>query len=303
MSPYDDFAGFDLDRIVKDADKKAEEAKHAEAGKKDEAEKPRKEPKKPKPVYVPPAPLVTPAPPEPTAPKSRFGIEYHSSILGGVWEIRGIGFSEQFDYCLTNKTISVPPAVNLVYLNSNTEWERLAVANPQSAKPMPASMLLHYDFFRSLYKNKDGDNKRGVNDIKLFLSRELERSWVSTLTRIEYNSPKPDKITHTNTLTDHVKVYDTDIGAPDCVIGSKCSARDKTACEVLLGASNTQEVYDVFKWLTGYEPVLQRHPSKVSLDRTAYLMMHTENRNLRILAMAAPETCGTAFGFLKMQPT
>jgi hypothetical protein len=295
----DEFGGFDLEDVRKKAEaarnKKPEEKKTAQV-------KQRRQ----KSIQVPQAPAVIPVS---AAPKqSRFSIEYKTTPDFPFWEITGLGLSEQFDFRLFNGVL--PEKVS--YLQSNREWEklaseklRLANRNLRKHEYLPASMLLHYELFRSLYKNKDGAFNKPVDDIKKFVSKELSDNWVSTLTRIGYKAQPGmlDEIIHTNTLTDLQSEYYENIGAPDCVIDGKCSQSDRNACKGLLGATNTQEVYDVFKWLTGCEPVLQRHPSKVGLDKTAYLMMHTEKGKMRILAMATPETSGTAFGFYRIKTT
>lgn len=276
MTP-DEFGGFDLEDVRKKAEaarnKKPEEKKTAPA-------KPKKEPKS---VKVPQAPAVH--------IKSKFNI----SEIETKWIIEGIGWSEQFKYAFMKSPLDNGALHNYNYwFNPSSLPINIAPMYPIHAVSMP----LHYDLFRALYKNADGNFRNKIEEIRQFVSKELKDNWVSTLTRIDY-SPKPqeDSINHTYTVSGHEKQQNRDIEGIDCLIDGTCGISALRACEALLGTPNTKEINAVFKWLTGCEPRLQTYPAKPGQPVSSYLIMHTEKDKLRILAMAKLEQDGKAFGF------
>jgi hypothetical protein len=145
-------------------------------------------------------------------------------------------------------------------LKIQDEWSEYSKTAKQSGSFYVGDFPMYHSLFTSLFKLKD--NPR-IEEIRSFLQEQFKAKWLTTLTRINYNSKGNDKIIHHYKMLDEYSIQDSFVGPDECVKDSK----NKTNYKSLLNSDNLQEINAVYNWITGKDAYLWRINSKpASLD-------------------------------------
>ena len=172
--------------------------------------------------------------------------------LTGFWRVHGV------DYRNSTHTVDLQKAL----LDGGTaktqdEWAEYSRQAKVQGEFYVGDLPLYHSLFTALFRNKDGDGKETAEQARSFLQKEFFDKWLMTLTRITY-APGGDKIEHNYGMPDKYTLDRQIIGpdeyAKDAVNGD--------VYEAILGAGNTAEIQEVYKWITGKDAYLWRVNSK-----------------------------------------
>jgi len=122
------------------------------------------------------------------------------------------------------------------------------------------SAPLYHAIFKTLYKNKDGKYKDVIQEIRVFLKKTFENTWVNTLSKTTYNpAGQKDRVLHDVGQKEYP--VDEDITGPEGYI-TQAQTQASNACKALLDDNNLQEINKVYKWVTDKDTYLWRLTQK-----------------------------------------
>lgn len=192
-----------------------------------------------------------------------FSLEAHT----GFWRINGIRYKNSI-YTIDLSTSLLPNKTQEEHAE-----HRKQVINNANEFYTPDYPLLH-STLATLGQNKDNSqHKDQIEQLRQFIKDWTSKYWFMTLTRIQYNSDnKRDKVIHNYKQPDQHEIeLDSFIG-PDGHILSKHTINIQEPLSALLDAKQTtQEINQIYKWLTGVDTYIWRIKStpKKTTERVA----------------------------------
>ena len=145
--------------------------------------------------------------------------------------------------------------------NSKTqdEWIEYTKNAMQNNKFYVGDMPLYYSLFQTLFKNKDNAQfKDNIEEARKFLQKTCKDYWLMTLSRINYNKPGKDIITHDYGLQDKLEVQEDIIGSD----GFISQLNPEKELKAVLGSSDINEINQVYDWISGKNAYIWRINSK-----------------------------------------
>lgn len=136
--------------------------------------------------------------------------------------------------------------------HTQDEWTQLL----QGQEFQLASGPEYHATMKTLYLHKDSSQSSLVRKVCTLFKKDFANRgyWMTTSTRIRYNSSFPDVVIH-NYNTAHETSVDVNLVGPDGYIADSSFEYEM---EALLGTRDCQEVDAVYKWISGKKSYLWR---------------------------------------------
>jgi len=194
-------------------------------------------------------------------------VEFRAEKISGGYRISGVQ---------QGKNTSIYDLSTKLLPSETQEQHAKHTANAKSDQYTAASAPLYHTIFKTLYKNKDGQYKEVIEEIRVFLKEVFDKYWVNTLSKVIYNPVgRRDRVLHNVGQKDEYPVDEDIIGPQEYI--SKNPARASNACKAVLEDSNLQEINDIYKWITGKDTFLWRFTKK------------PENKEERVVALGVDD--------------
>jgi len=127
------------------------------------------------------------------------------------------------------------------------------------------SIKFYYSLFKTLYDSEE----ENVEEIRNFLNKSMNGTWLNTTTLINYKKSGKDQIIHNYSLPNQEKINQKFVGVDEIVKNSK----NKDFYKNLLGSENVKKINEVFQWITGKQLRLWRFNYEMTNDKISIARM------------------------------
>ena len=145
--------------------------------------------------------------------------------------------------------------------NGNTktqdQWAEYSRIAKQNNSFYTADFPLYNSLFTALFNRR---NEKAAEEIRKFLNEQFEKNWLITLTRIKYMPEGLDEIIH-NYKTPDQYIIKENISGPDGYLKDR-ETNAQPALNAVLGSKKTDEIGEIYKWITGEEAYIWRLSNK-----------------------------------------
>ncbi len=165
------------------------------------------------------------------------------------WSIHGVAYRDGIYTVDLSKTL-----LDNGSRKTQEQWSKEARKAKLKNQPHVGDLPLDHASFTTLYRNKDGPQKKTIEQVRTFLEDAFSKYWLMSLTRIIHTPSGKDKVIHNYGLPDQYEVEGDIVGPDELVKHTSTPATYKA----LLGTDNTTEIQHVYKWITKRDLYLWR---------------------------------------------
>ena len=206
---------------------------------------------------------------KPVAKKAKQAAQTTSGIfsledLTDFWQVNGVSYRDGIYQVDLAKTLL--DKGNTKIQDRWVEYSKKAISNNEF---YVGDFPLYHSLFSILFKNKENPNyKTKIEEAKKFISDNMFKYWLMTLTRIEYKPSGKDKVIHNYGMQDQYGIQEDIVGKDDYI--SKINPQNEL--KAILGSDNINEINQVYNWITGKNAYLWRINKKPEkyIERVAW---------------------------------
>ena len=170
-----------------------------------------------------------------------------------------------------NRTCSVGLAKTLLdsgKAKTQDEWAEYSRQAKQQGDFHVGDFPLYYALFSQLHSLRENPNMRSIaEEARAFISKQMFKKWLMTLTRLQYKKKGNDVIVHNYSMQDRYELQGKIVGKDGNITSADTDAQG--TLELLTGEKDAAEVNEVYKWMTGKESYLLRVNPKQNTERIA----------------------------------
>ena len=170
----------------------------------------------------------------------------------GFWTIEGVSYRGQTHTVDLLKTL-LDNGAN----KTQDEWVEYTKTQKQNNGFYTGDFPLYNSLFTALYERR---NEKIAEEIREFLKEQFKKNWLTTLTRIKYMPKGLDEIIHNYNLPDQYIINETIIGPDGYLKNAETNAQP--ALNAVLGSKKTDEIDEIYKWITGKDTYIWRLNNK-----------------------------------------
>jgi hypothetical protein len=139
---------------------------------------------------------------------------------------------------------------------------------------------LYHALFTSLFENKESGFKNEIENARQFLKKSMLEHWLTTLTRIQYNSGV-DRVIHNYKQPNQDSDDINNFTGPDGYI-TKVSNTEIPLQLLLSTSQNVNEINEVYNWLTDVNAYIWRINSTPNdtVEKVAWLRANSDRADL-----------------------
>ena len=196
---------------------------------------------------------------KPVAKKAKQAAQTTSGIfsledLTDFWQVNGVSYRDGIYQVDLAKTLL--DKGNTKIQDRWVEYSKKAISNNEF---YVGDFPLYHSLFSILFKNKENPNyKTKIEEAKKFISDNMFKYWLMTLTRIEYKPSGKDKVIHNYGMQDQYGIQEDIVGKDDYIT----QINPQNELKAILGSDNINEINQVYNWITGNNAYLWRVNSK-----------------------------------------
>ena len=206
---------------------------------------------------------------KPVAKKAKQAAQTTSGIfsledLTDFWQVNGVSYRDGIYQVDLAKTLL--DKGNTKIQDRWVEYSKKAISNNEF---YVGDFPLYHSLFSILFKNKENPNyKTKIEEAKKFISDNMFKYWLMTLTRIEYKPSGKDKVIHNYGMQDQYGIQEDIVGKDDYIT----QINPQNELKAILGSDNINEINQVYNWITGKNAYLWRINKKPEkyIERVAW---------------------------------
>ena len=180
--------------------------------------------------------------------------EFSLEDLTDFWQVNGVSYRDGIYQVDLAKTLL--DKGNTKIQDRWVEYSKKAISNNEF---YVGDFPLYHSLFSILFKNKENPNyKTKIEEAKKFISDNMFKYWLMTLTRIEYKPSGKDKVIHNYGMQDQYGIQEDIVGKDDYIT----QINPQNELKAILGSDNINEINQVYNWITGNNAYLWRVNSK-----------------------------------------
>ena len=173
------------------------------------------------------------------------------------------------------------------------EWAEYSRQAKQQGDFHVGDFPLYYALFSQLHSLRENPNMRSIaEEARAFISKQMFKKWLMTLTRLQYKKKGNDVIVHNYSMQDRYELQGKIVGKDGNITSADTDAQG--TLELLTGEKDAAEVNEVYKLMTGKESYLLRVNPKQNTERIAGF--YADSVGVCLDCIRYPDDSGSALG-------